>query len=44
MTTENQNIRVVAYTRVSTKRNEQAKSYEHQKRYYEHFCEKKGLI
>lgn len=35
-------IRAVAYTRVSTKKSEQDKSYESQKRYYKSFCEKKS--
>lgn len=42
MTAENQVIRAVAYTRVSTKREQQDKSYNNQKRYYEFFCKQEG--
>lgn len=42
MTKDKQDIRAVAYTRVSTKKEEQDKSYEGQKRYYKFFCEQEG--
>ncbi|UUV23430.1 MULTISPECIES: recombinase family protein [Lysinibacillus] len=42
MTQNKQDIRAVAYTRVSTKKEGQDKSYEGQKRYYKSFCKQQG--
>lgn len=42
MTAENQVIRAVAYTRVSTKREQQEKSYRNQQEYYKYLCEEEG--